>query len=46
MEKPLGGLEFSEKTLPPSGACGATSFSGKEAPALRHGVLKVQWQIP
>jgi len=42
MEKPLGGLEFSKKTLPPSGACGATSFSGKEAPALRHGALKTQ----
>jgi hypothetical protein len=42
MEKPLWGLEFSKKTLPPSGAFGATSFSGKEAPALRHGALKIQ----
>lgn len=38
MEKPLWGLEFSEKPLPLSGA----SFSGKEAPALRHGGLKTQ----
>lgn len=42
MAKPLGGQEFSAKTLPPSGACGATSFSGKEAPTLRHGALKIQ----
>jgi len=42
MEKPLGGLEFSEKSLPPSGACGATSLSGKEDPALRYGGLKTQ----
>lgn len=42
MEKPLWGLEFSKKTLPPSGAFGATSFSEKEAPALRHGALKIQ----
>lgn len=43
MEKPLWGLKFSEKNLPPSGACGATSFSEKEASAIRHGALKSSW---
>lgn len=42
MEKPLWGLKFSEKNLPLSGACGVTSFSGKEAPSLRYGALKTQ----
>lgn len=37
----MGPRIFRENPATP-GACGATSFSGKEAPALRYGALKTQ----